>query len=124
MSYVPPHLLPKVRSEALMQAIEGMPCTLRIASFLHLPCSGRTTVVGCHLGKVPGKGTATKVTDLAAVAGCHTCHRLLDRVDPRIAQIERDYPLELGRRITAALVETHAMLVGAGIITVKNATII
>ena len=123
MSYAP-HLLPKVRSERLMESIRGMPCTLRISSFVpgH-KCASRETVVGCHLPTI-GKGTRTKVTDLAVVAACFHCHNLLDRVDLRIDYIEMKFPAALAGRMLDALVETHAMLVSAGIITVADSEII
>ena len=123
MSYAP-HMLPKLRSKRLMDAVAGMPCTLRISSFVpgHR-CAGRETVVGCHLPTI-GKGMKTKVTDMAVVAACFNCHNLLDRVDGRIDYIETKFPAALAARMLDALVETHAMLISAGIITVKGGKIV
>lgn len=120
MNHYSPTTLPKVRSAALMKAMRGYPCTLRIAGMIpgH-GCASDDTVVGCHL-TTPGKGTATKSTDLAVVAACAHCHALLDRVDHRIAMIEREYPSVLGHRLLMGLIETHALLARDGIITVKG----
>ncbi len=116
-----PALLPKVRSEPLMEAIADMPCTLRVSSFYpgH-SCASAATVVGCHLDSV-GKGMSTKSTDLAVVAGCLNCHAILDGVDTkRHAYIAEKYPTAFESRLRAALIETHAMLIQRGIIQVKG----
>lgn len=110
-----PQLLPKVRSESLMQMMQHMPCTLRIASFIPgRKCAPQSTVVGCHLPTI-GKGMSTKVTDLAVAAGCQHCHDLLDGRD----RAGRDYLIEhcsaaVATRMTDALVETHARLIELG----------
>ena len=82
-----PALLPKVRSDAIMQAMGHYPCTLRISSFIpgH-DCSAQSTVVGAHL-PVIGKGIGTKVTDLAVAAACKNCHDLIEGRDHRGAHI-------------------------------------
>lgn len=118
----PTAYLPKSDSKLLMKAIEGMPCMLRISS-LHPghSCSGRDTVVGCHL-PVHGKGTSSKVTNLAVAGGCSNCHAILDGVDARFHWIKEHHPFELAMRYLNALVETHARLMEAGIITVKGDT--
>jgi hypothetical protein len=110
-----PHLLPKVRSPELMRLVGTFPCTLRIASFIPgRKCSGSDTVVGCHLPTI-GKGVATKVTDLAVVAGCLTCHDIIDGRDiAGRAYLMQNYPAAVQARMTDALVETHARLVAAG----------
>lgn len=120
-----PHLLPKVRSPALMQMMQHLPCTLRISSFIPgRRCAGQDTVVGCHLPTI-GKGLGTKVTDLAVVAGCFSCHSLLDGRDRAGADyLIANYPTAVATRLTDALVETQARLVGAGIITVQGASVI
>jgi len=129
MTYHSPALLPKVRSKALMDAIGGKtgapyPCTLRIASFIpgHR-CSAAATVVGAHIG-TPGKGMSTKSSDLAVVAACKHCHDLLDRVDRRWTFLEEAHKADVQYRITAALIETHSLLLRDGIITVKGGDVI
>ena len=116
-----PALLPTVRSEPLMQAIEGMPCSLRIASFVPgLRCAPPETVVGCHLPGI-SKGVGHKNTDLAVAAGCSVCHDILDGRDrARSDYIAANYPAALQERLNRALQETQARLVGLGIITVKG----
>lgn len=120
-----PHLLPKVRSAAIMQAANGQPCSLRIASFIPgRKCAPQSTVVGCHLPTI-GKGMSTKVTDLAVVFGCQACHDLLDGRDRAGAQYLMDnYPTAVATRITDALVETQARLLALGIIVVPDGEII
>lgn len=119
-----PHLLPKVRSDAIMGVMRHYPCTLRIASFVpgH-GCAPQSTVVGCHL-PVVGKGVATKVTDMAVAAGCAHCHAMLDGADPRGAQIAALYPGAYHLRLLQALVETHAMLVRDLVIEVPDGEIV
>ena len=76
-----PHLLPKLRSEKLRDACRDIPCCARVAGFVSSHCAGDDTVVGAHL-PIWGKGTGTKVSDLAIVAACFTCHELIDRRMP------------------------------------------
>lgn len=115
-----PQLLPKVRSDAIMQAADGQPCSLRIASFVGLSCSGTHTTVGCHL-PVIGRGVATKATDLAVAFGCQVCHDILDgRNQNAQALILEKYPAAVANRLLNALVETQARLVGMGIIQVEG----
>lgn len=128
-----PDLLPKVRSEVLLRSISGelpggetcqpFPCSLRIASFLGLPCSPIETVVGAHQPTI-GKGAATKVSDIFAAAGCRLCHDLLDGRDPRIHLIAEKYPYALAERIMKAGHETQARWVGLGLIQVVGGEII
>jgi hypothetical protein len=130
-----PHMLPKVRSEALMNAIGGkfaghhmrapMFCTMRIAGLVGLQCADRSTVVGCHSGSL-GKGMSTKVSDLSAVAGCMVCHGLWDRVLTGWKSLHLDPELKalMYQRVLTATHETQAMLVATSIIKVKGATII
>jgi len=120
---IPIAFLPKVRSDRIMQAMHQMPCSLRIATFIGLPCAPMDTNVGCHL-PVSGKGIATKVTDLAVACGCATCHDLLDGRDARGATIRDTYPAAYGQRLLNALVETQARLVAIGIIQVPDAEIV
>ena len=118
-----PHMLPKVRSEAIRKACENFPCSLRIASFIGLSCSGPNTVVGCHL-PTDGKGIGTKVTDLSIAAGCQVCHDLLDGRDNRGRLIREKYPLGLADRIIRAQSETLTRLMMDGIIEINDAEII
>lgn len=117
---LPPLLLPKVRSTALMESARGMPCSLRVASFVGLPCSGNHTVVGCHL-PVLGRGVATKATDLAVAFGCQTCHDIIDGRNQNAREvILANYPGAYYERLLSALVETQARLVALGIIKVRK----
>lgn len=116
-----PDLLPKVRSEAIMRAMRGMPCALRVASFLPGgKCAARDTVVGCHLPTI-GKGVATKVSDLFVAAGCARCHDIVDGRDlPARDYIMAKYPTAYMERLMRAGHETQARLVALGIIAVKG----
>jgi cytochrome c553 len=120
---MPLTMLPKVRSEAIMRACHLMPCTLRISSFVGRPCSG--DVMGCHLDFTHGKGMGTKVSDMNVAAGCHSCHEILDGRDTAAKQvILAKYPTAYMEQCLRALTETHARLVGAGIIVIPDAEII
>lgn len=120
-----PMLLPKIRSDAIMDAMQHMPCALRISSFIPgRKCSGQDTVIGAHLPTI-GKGMSTKVTDLAVVACCFNCHELLDGRDRKGADwLVANFPTAVATRMTDALVETQARLVGMGIITVEGGEVI
>jgi len=120
---IPLAFLPKVRSPGIMQAMHQMPCSLRIGTFIGLPCWHQDTNVGCHL-PVMGKGVGTKVSDLSVACGCGLCHSLLDARDPRGALIREKYPLAFGIRLLDALAETQARLVAIGIILVPDAEIV
>lgn len=115
----PVALLPKVRSRALLDACAQMPCTLRIGTFIGLPCSGQNTVVGAHIGSM-GKGMSTKVSDLSVVAACMTCHDLYDRRSPGGTVIRDRYPAAFGERVLGALQETQARWVEMGLLTAKD----
>lgn len=114
-----PHLLPKVRSKAMMRAIRDMPCALRIASFVPgLTCSGQDTVVPCHLDRTIGKGMGTKVSDLMVAAGCARCHDILDGRDRSAREyVLNQYPAALADRMLRGLAETQARWVGMGLMT-------
>ena len=125
MSRYNPHMMAKVRSNAIRKAAKGKPCTLRISSFYpgHF-CSENDTTAGDH-GAAGGKGMSTKETDLAIMFGCQNCHDILDRRDTqRHDYIIEKYPLAYGQRLFSALVETHAMLVEDGVIVVPGADLI
>jgi len=120
-----PALLPKVRSNAIMDAMRYYPCELRVSSlFPGHRCSGQETVVGCHLSD-PGKSMASKTSDLYAVAGCFHCHDIVDGRDRmRADYIREKYPTAFAERLRLGLQATQARLVGDGIIEIKGATII
>jgi hypothetical protein len=113
-----PHMLPKIRSAALMSGVQGMPCSLRIASFAGLSCSGNDTVVACHL-PVFGKGVSTKVSDMFTVAGCMTCHTILD--GKLGVELRHRYPSAFMERLLMALCETQARHLMEGHIVVPDA---
>lgn len=127
-----PTLLPKVRSEILMNAIGGKfgseyhlpyPCALRLCTFFGEPCAPRDTVVGCHLDSV-GKGMSTKSNDIFVAAGCRKCHALIDRTDERWQILFDRYAAATEHQIRMAMQETLGRLLADGIITVKGGTLI
>lgn len=59
---------------------------------------------------------ATKASDLAIFAGCAVCHDLYDRRHPGWKMIADSYGAAVNERILAAVMETQARLVGAGLI--------
>jgi hypothetical protein len=130
VSYAP-HLLPKIRSDAVLDFIGGkvngvkvqpcFPCCARISSFIpgH-SCASRETVVGCHTWGF-GKGIATKTSDFPCIAGCVHCHDLLDMRDKRIFWIQEQFPIPLARRLIEAVHETTSLLVSAGLVQIKGA---
>lgn len=122
---VNPHMLPKVRSDELMRAMNGMPCSLRIASLVPgRRCDGPDTTVGCHL-PVIGKGTSTKVSDLFVAGGCHVCHDIVDGRDQEaLRYIQQHAAVPYMERLLNALCETQSRLVGDGIIIVKGGEIV
>ncbi len=125
MSDYRPHMLPKVRSDELMASARGKPCTLRISSFIpgHA-CSGRDTTVSAHL-PIWGKGTGTKVTDIATVYGCSNCHAILDGQDWKGHDfVMNNYRVGVLERMLHAITETHTMMVMDGVISVKGARIV
>jgi len=119
-----PMLLPKVRSDGLMEACGGMPCELRIGTFLGIPCAGQNTVVGCHIEGSIGKGTSTKVSDLFVAAGCRVCHDLLAGVDPRGHIIRERYPSAFWHQVMRANQATISRWIMAGLVAVPDGEII
>ena len=119
-----PHMMPKVRSQAIMAAAHGSPCTLRICSFIpgH-SCAPSSTVVGCHLAG-PGKGVSTKVTDLGVAFGCANCHDLIDGRDARLQFLLEKYPAAFHERLRNGLIETLTILVDRGVLIVPDAEVI
>lgn len=120
-----PHMLPKVRSEAIMDMAEGAPCTLRLCSFFTpYRCSSEATTVGAHM-PVFGKGVSTKVTDLAVVFACGRCHDIQSGVDlERYNWLTEKYPSVLPTRIMHAMAETWTFLVLQGVIVIPDAEIL
>jgi hypothetical protein len=119
-----PELLPKVRSKQIMASAMGQNCALRVSSFYpgH-KCAGRDTTVACHIQTI-GKGTGTKVTDLAVAYGCSHCHAIVDGVDRKRAEyIATNYPTAFVQRLLDAMVETQARLVGEAIVFVVDGEI-
>lgn len=116
-----PHMLPKIRSEALLQAVREMPCTLKLAGMGGMVCGGR--IDPCHL-PVFGKGTGTKVSDLYVVAGCRNCHDLLDGRNPAGIKISQLYPGAWGHQLLRALCHTQALLIRRGVIQVTDMEVI
>lgn len=118
MKHYNPALLPKVRSDLIMAAARGMPCTLRISTFVPgWKCADDATVVMCHLPSA-GKGMGTKSSDLYVAAGCAHCHAIIDGPD-RTARdyITEHYPAAYAERMLRGMQETQAMLVQLGLIT-------
>jgi hypothetical protein len=114
--FVNPQMLPKIRSEKLLAEVRKMPCSLRIGTFVGKSCTGKTQAV--HLDKAGGKGMSTKVSDLAVVAGCDVCHRILDWRDLKSAEeIADKYGAALAWQVVRALRETQARLVEVGHLT-------
>ena len=110
-----PHMLPKVRSEALRRSAIDMPCTLKLAGFAGHPCSGRNTNVMAHL-PVHGKGVSTKVSDLHMACGCAVCHDLLDGRNALGALIREKYPHAFWEQLFKAHAETLSRWVSMGLI--------
>lgn len=121
---VNPSMLPKVRSEALMQSIQHMPCCLRVSSFYpgH-KCAGRDTVVGCHLPTI-GKGMSSKVSDLFVAAGCFHCHDIIDGRDRKRADfIQQNYPTAYALRLLHGLAETQSRWISMGLLSTPDMVI-
>lgn len=108
-----------------MDAANGAPCTLRIASFIPgRRCAGDDTSVGTHL-PVWGKGKGTKVTDMAVAFGCRACHAIIDGVDREALRfLEENYGAAMTTRMLHGLTETHSLLITQGVIQIPGATII
>jgi hypothetical protein len=114
---VPPVLLPKVRSTAIMQAANGMPCSLRLPGICnHDP---RTTVY-CHLPGI-GKSHASKVSDLHGAFGCSNCHQAIDQHTYSQKNLTDAMVLDAMLR---GLGETQSRLIALQVIKVKGAKIV
>ena len=124
MNYQNPHNLPKVRSDAIMQAARGIPCQLRISNFIpgH-NCADDSTCVMAHPQSF-GKGVNTKVSDLGTTITCLHCHDLLDGRDKRINWIIDNYPTAVSERLTLGILATLQILVDMGVIVVPDGELI
>lgn len=111
-----PTLLPTVQSKRMRQSAKGMPCTARISSVAGLSCTGEETTVLAHLPGYGG-GVAAKNTDLGALYACYQCHELIDN---RLKSDIHNDP-EYWQRLLFGLQETHALMLGEGIISVAGA---
>lgn len=119
-----PHMLPKVRSRDLLDAIRGMPCEARVSSlFPGHKCASFATVIPAHVGNI-GKGMSTKVSDLHVCAACFNCHNLIDRVDARWEWIADNCPTAFMERVMLGTFATQSRLVLLGIIEVRGAELI
>ncbi len=119
-----PHLLPKVRSPQILSAVQGMPCEMRIASFIpgHR-CAHASTVVAAHVGSV-GKGMSTKVSDHAICAACLHCHDLYDRRDSRWEYLADTHPTAVMQRVLLGTIATQARLFQLGHIIVPKGELV
>ena len=119
-----PHLLPKVRSEAIMRSAQGQPCSLRVASFVGKPCAGIDTVVCAHIPGI-GKGMGTKVSDLFVAYACQRCHDIVDGRDAGAFKLILDrYSAAFGERLRLAMMETQSRMLGAEIIVVPDGRLV
>lgn len=124
MNIINPHMLPKVRSDAMRNSCRDYPCALRIGTFIGIPCSGEDTTVGAH-PPIFGKGTSTKVTDLGLICGCHSCHDLLDwERNPQGRVIRERYTEAFWVQVMKAILETQSRWLDDGIIIVPDGRII
>ena len=121
-----PALLPKLRSDALLGAVRGMPCALRISSFIPgWSCADPATVVPCHIDMTIGKGMSTKVSDLFVAAGCAHCHDLIDGRDRKGRDyITANYPTAMVERILKGMAETQARWVDMGLLHANGMTVV
>ena len=119
ISVTNPHMLPKIRSDKLLDAIRDMPCTLRVSSFMpSWQCADQSTVVPCHLDRTIGKGIGTKVSDLFVAAACIHCHNIMDGRDrTAVDYIMEHYPAAVMQRMLAGLAETQSRWVEMGLLT-------
>lgn len=120
-----PHMLPKVRSKALRNAVTQMPCYLKLAGFAGMPCNHEAGAnVLCHMPTI-GKGTGSKVSDLYAACGCSTCHDLLDwERNPVGAMIREKYPQAYFEQLMKARDATMGAWVALGLIQVEKGEIV
>lgn len=119
----PQHLLPKVRSKAIMRFPEGATqCEARVSSlYPGHKCSENGTLVGCHIDGA-GKGQSTKETDISILAGCFNCHAIIDGVDiARRSYIIQKYPAAYADRLMRGMIATQTRMIAKGIIVIPDA---
>ncbi len=118
-----PHMLPKIRSKAILDAIGGkvkgfdmFPCEMQIATFVPgLCCAAPDTVIPAHVGNL-GKGTSTKVSDHGVCATCLTCHDLYDRRHKGWEYLADHCSAAVLERVLLGTLATQARLIGMGLI--------
>ncbi len=113
MMHLPPVLLPKIRATAIMQAAQGMPCSLRLPGICN---HNNATTVMAHLPGI-GKSMGSKVSDLHTAFACSACHTAIDTHSYENRGLTGAMVLDAMLRGHA---ETQARLVGLGIIKVKG----
>ncbi len=112
-----PALLSKVRSDRIMDAAMGQPCSLRLPGICnHNP----QTTVTAHLPGI-GKSMASKVSDLHTAFACSACHDAIDRFGWEKKGLTAAMVLDAMLRGHA---ETQARLVDMSIIIVPGAEIV
>lgn len=112
-----PVLLPKIRSQLIMDAAMGQPCSLRLPGICN---HDHTTTVTAHLPGI-GKSMGSKVSDLHSAFACSDCHTAIDTFGWEKRGLTAAIVLDAMLRGHA---ETQARLVGMGIITVEGANIV
>lgn len=112
--FLNPVLLPKVRSDLIMAAARGMPCSLRLPGICN---HDNSTTVTAHLPGI-GKSMGSKVSDLHSAYACFACHTAIDTFGWE------------KRGLTAAMVldamlrghcETQSWMIHMGVIVVPDA---
>ncbi|MDB6151488.1 MAG: hypothetical protein JWQ44_2936 [Chthoniobacter sp.] len=105
-----PLLLPKIRSESIMAAAEGMQCALRLPGICNHDSS---TTVNAHLPGI-GKSSRSKVSDLHSAIACAACH---DAIDNHTYQRRGLTPAIVLDAMLRGHCETQARWVAMGLIT-------
>ena len=118
-----PELLPKVHSDGIRKAAAGNPCSLRIGSFIGIPCASQETTCFDH-GRAIGRAMGSKTTDLGGFFGCDICHAIIDgRNMPALTLIQKRYPAAFVWQLIRANAETNARLLHMGLIVVPDGVI-
>jgi len=113
MTFINPALLPKVRSDRLMESASGQACSLRLPGI----CNHRNdTVVSAHLPGI-GKSIGSKVSDLHTAYACSACHTAIDTFGWEKRGLTAAMVLDAMLRGHA---ETQARMVGMGLILVPD----
>ena len=115
-----PAMLPKIRSKAYMAYANGQQCATRVSSLYPGHSCSHGTTIGAHY-PVQGKGTGTKVTDIAVGFSCQHCHDIIDGPDKKRRDFIIDkYPAAYADRLLKGLVETWTRLIMAGVIIIPD----